>query len=102
MKNRYKVFRTQVLNEEQAKNLQKSENLYDFWKPIRSGLSTDVLVAPHSMNHMTHILKNLNIEFYEYIENVEKLIQEQKSTKSYQKYSGKINFDQYYSHDDVC
>ena len=51
---------------------------------------------------MIKILKNLNIEFYEYIENVEKLIQEQKSTKSYQKYSGKINFDQYYSHDDVC
>ena len=51
---------------------------------------------------MIQILKNLNIEFYEYIENVEKLIQEQKSTKSYQKYSGKINFDQYYSSDDVC
>ena len=81
--------------------LQKSENLYDFWRPIKSGLSTDVLVPPYLINHMMETLKKLKIEFSEFIENVETLIQSQKSSTD-RRYSGKISFDQYYSHDDVC
>ena len=101
-KNRYKVIRTQVLQQHQAEALRKYEVNYDFWKPIASGFSTDVLVPPHLMKEMRKILKDVNIEHSIVIEDVEELIkvQNQKS-RTYQGYNGKLNFNEYYSHDDV-
>merc|ERR1712156_767057 len=96
----YKVLRTQVLNQEQASALQKSEDFYDFWKPVKSGFSTDVLVPPFLMKRMEQILKISNIEHSIYIENVEDLIKNERSRTS-QGYTGKINFNEYYSHDDL-
>ena len=99
-KYRYKVIRTQVLNQTQALALQKSEDFYDFWKPIKSGLSTDVLVPPFMMKQMEEMLKQSNIEYSVYIENVEDLIKVKMSRNSLG-YTGKIKFSEYYSHDDV-
>ena len=100
-KNRYKVIRTQVLNQEQTVALQKFKDVYDYLKPVKSGFSTDVLVPPDFlMKQMEQILKQYNIEHTIVIENLEKLIESQKS-KTSQGYTGKINFDEYYSHFDV-
>ena len=88
------------MNQEQASALQKSEDFYDFWKPVKSGFSTDVLVPPFLMKQMEQILKQSNIEHSIYIENLANLIKTQKSRTS-QGYTGKINFNEYYSHDDV-
>ena len=100
--NRYKVIHTQVLKQEQALALKKVEDNYDFWKPIASGFSTDVLVPPSLMKQMKQILKDFNIDHSIVIEDVEKLIkvQNQKS-RTHRGYNGKINFKEYYSHDDV-
>ena len=97
---RYKVFRTQILTSEQAQALQKLENTFDFWRPINSGSRTDVLAPLHLTKYLQNIFHQHKIGHYEYIENVESLIQAE-TKKAYQKYDGKINFDQYYSHDDV-
>ena len=88
------------MNQEQASALQKSEDFFDFWKPVKSGFSTDVLVPPFLMKRMEQILKISNIEHSIYIENVEDLIKNERSRTS-QGYTGKINFNEYYSHDDV-
>lgn len=88
------------MNQEQASALQKSEDFFDFWKPVKSGFSTDVLVPPFLMKRMEQILKISNIEHSIYIENVEDLIRNERSRTS-QGYTGKINFNEYYSHDDV-
>ena len=90
------------MKQEQAVALKKSEDNYDFWKPIASGFSTDVLVPPSLMKQMKQILKEAKIEHSIIIEDVENLInvQDQKS-KTYLGYNGKINFNEYYSHDDV-
>merc|ERR1711963_460161 len=96
----YKVFRTQILTSEQAQALQKLENTFDFWKPINSGSRTDVLAPPHLTKYLQNIFHQHKIGHYEYIENVESVIQAE-TKKAFQKYDGKINFDQYYSHDDL-
>ena len=90
------------MKQEQAVALKKSEGNYDFWKPIASGFSTDVLVPPSLMKQMKQILKEAKIEHSIIIEDVENLInvQDQKS-KTYLGYNGKINFNEYYSHADV-
>ena len=97
---RYKVFRTQKLTSEQAQALQKLEDTFDFWTPINPGTHSDVLAPPYLTKYLQNIFHQHKIGHYEYIENVEGLIQSQ-TKKAYQKYDGKINFDQYYSHDDV-
>ena len=67
-----------------------------------TGFSTDVLVPPSLMKQMKQILKDFNIDHSIVIEDVEKLIkvQNQKS-RTHRGYNGKINFKEYYSHDDV-
>ena len=94
------MFRTQILTSEQAQALQKLENTFDFWKPINSGSRTDVLAPPHLTKYLQNIFHQHKIGHYEYIENVQSLIHAE-TKRAYQKYDGKINFDQYYSHDDV-
>ena len=90
------------MNQKQALALQKSEDNYDFWKPIKSGFSTDVLVPPLLMKQMQQILKESNIEYSIIIEDVGKLIKDQnQESKTYRGYNGKINFNEYYSHNDV-
>ena len=90
------------MNQKQALALKKSEDDYDFWRPIKSGFSTDVLIPPFLMKHMEQILKQYNIDHSIVIGNVQNLIKVQNSrTSEIQGYNGKINFNEYYSHDDV-
>jgi len=96
----YKVFRTQSLTPEQAQALQKLENTFDFWKPVNPGTHADILAPPHLTKYLQNIFHQHKIGHHEYIENVQSLIHAE-TKKAYQKYDGKINFDQYYSHDDL-
>ena len=100
-KNRYKVIRTDILNQKQALALRKSEKDFDFWRPIKSGFSTDVLIPPILMKHMEKILKQSTINHTIVIGNVQNLIKVQNSRTHQPGYTGKINFNEYYSHDDV-
>ena len=71
----------------------------DFWKPIRSGVSTDLMIQPNTLLYFSAKLQKLGIDFEEKISDVGALIQSQKLTK--EAYDGKISFDKYYSHSDV-
>lgn len=68
--NNYKLVRTSPLNFEQASKLQKLEDVYDFWRPARSGLSTDIMVGPQEQNYLYNLLENLGIEFVEIIKDI--------------------------------
>ena len=90
------------MNQKQALALRQSEDDYDFWRPIKSGFSTDILIPPFLMKDMEQILTQSNINHSIVIENVQNLIKVQNSRTSEQPgYTGKINFNEYYSHDDV-
>ena len=89
------------MNEKQALALRKSEDDYDFWRPIKSGFSTDVLISPSLMKSIKQTLKKSNINHSIVIENVQNLIKVQNSRTHQPGYTGKINFNEYYSHDDV-
>ena len=97
----HKLIRTNVLSFEQASKLQKLEEIYDFWRPARSGLSTDIMVGPLNQKYLYNLLSNLGVEFVEVINDIGTLIEEQKVKSLGKKYQGKISFDQYYPHDDV-
>ena len=52
----HKLIRTNVLSFEQASKLQKLEEVYDFWRPARSGLSTDIMVGPLNQKYLYNLL----------------------------------------------
>ncbi len=102
---RYTLIRTSPLSFEQALELRQWENDYDFWRPARSGLSTDIMVGPTQKLYLSHQLTRLGIQFAEVIPDLGKLIKSQQlaaeSKRSYGRGDGRINFDQYYSHDEL-
>ena len=53
------------------------------------------------MKSIKQTLKKSNINHSIVIENVQNLIQDQNSRTHRPGYTGKINFNEYYSHDDV-
>jgi len=97
----HKLIRTNVLSFEQASKLQTLEEVYDFWRPARSGLSTDIMVGPLNQKYLYNLLSNLGVEFVEVINDIGTLIEEQKVKSLGKNYQGKISFDQYYPHDDL-
>ena len=98
----YKLIRTNSLTFEQATELQKWKETYDFWRPARSGRSTDIMVGPGEHNYLISQLNNLGIVFIEVINDIGSLITSQKMNSLGKNYQGKISFDTYYSHDEVC
>ena len=54
---RYKLIRTNLLHNNQAIELQTWEEDFDFWKPARSGFSTDILVEPGQLETLSNQLK---------------------------------------------
>ena len=65
------------MNSEQALQLQKWEEEYDFWKPAISGFSADIMVEPEKHLDLSTKLKNHGIEFNEFINDLGELIQSQ-------------------------
>ena len=54
---RYKLIRTNLLHPNQAIELQNWEEDFDFWKPPKSGFSTDILVEPGQLETLSNQLK---------------------------------------------
>ena len=54
---RYKLIRTNLLHNNQAIELQNWEEDFDFWKPPKSGFSTDILVEPGQLETLSNQLK---------------------------------------------
>ena len=60
----HKLIRTNVLSFEQASKLQKLEEVYDFWRPARSGLSTDIMVGPLNQKYLYNLLVGFIYTFW--------------------------------------
>ena len=85
---------------DQAKSLHEFQDDYDFWTEIRSGVWTDVMVAPHEFLKFSQKMRKLGVDFSVINNDVGAMIDSQK-TRKHDRYNGKINFDQYYRHEDV-
>ena len=86
--------------------LQNLEDDFDFWRPIKSGLSTDIMFGPNQYDNLSDQLKNQEINFDIIMSDIGSLIKSQRietqnrhSSRNLQQ--GKITFDSYYSHNEV-
>jgi hypothetical protein len=98
--------RTKPLTSQQALYLQFLEDDFDFWQPIKSGLSTDIMFGPNQYDNLLNQLKNREINFDIIMSDIGSLIKSQRietqnrhSSRNLQQ--GKLTFDSYYSHNDV-
>ena len=99
---RYKLLRTQSLTSKQAFHLQSFEEGFDFWQPIRSGFSTDIMVGPNQYDFLSNQLKNQEIKFDIVMDDIGAIIKSQRiEAKKRNFQQGKISFDAYYSHKEV-
>ena len=99
---RYKLLRTQSLTSKQAFHLQSFEDDFDFWLPIKSGFSTDIMVGPNQYDFLSNQLKNQEIKFDIVVDDIGSIIKSQgieAHNRTLQQ--GKLSFDAYYSHKDV-
>ncbi|KAK5642766.1 hypothetical protein RI129_008933 [Pyrocoelia pectoralis] len=80
--NGYKVYRVIPKTFEQLVALRnlESEGLYDFWSEVRSlHEGVDVMVPPNLMKHFKNYLENFNLDAQVFIEDVQKLIDKERS-----------------------
>jgi len=72
---RYKVFRIHPKTDEQVADLKKfaSEDIdFDIWNEAKpTARSTDIMVPPHRIDHLTNFLKANEISYSTMIQNVE-------------------------------
>ena len=94
---RYKLLRTQSLTSKQAFHLQSFEDDFDFWLPIKSGFSTDIMVGPNQYDFLSNQLKNQEIELDIVMDDIGAIIEFQRLEAQNRKLQqGKISFDDYY------
>ena len=95
--------RTQSLTSKQAFHLQSFEDEFDFWQPIRSGFSTNIMVGPNQYDFLSNQLKTQDIKFEIVIDDIGPLIKSERieNEKNRNSQQGKISFDAYYSHNEV-
>ena len=107
---RYKLLRTQSLTSKQAFHIQSFEEGFDFWQPIRSGFSTDIMVGPNQYDFLSNQLKNQEIKFDIVMDDIGAIIESQRieaqnraQTRAQNRNlkQGEISFDDYYSHKEV-
>ena len=99
---RYKLLRTQSLTSKQAFHLQNFEDDFDFWQPIKSGFSTDIMIGPNQYDFLSNQLKNQEINFDIVMDDIGSIIKSQRiEPQNRNLQQGKISFDTYYSHDEV-
>ena len=89
------------MNSEQALQLQKWEEVYDFWKPAISGFSADIMVEPGKHLDLSTKLTNHGIEFNEFINDLGKLIRLENIGSLNRNMKRNLTFDAYYNHDEV-
>ena len=103
---RYKLLRTQSLTSKQAFHLQSFVEDFDFWQPIRSGFSTDIMVGPNQYDFLSNQLKNQAIKFDTVMDDLGAIIESQRieaqnRAQNRNLKQGKVLFDDYYSHKEV-
>lgn len=99
--NGHQVIRVQVENEEQAEflaKLQTVENL-DFWTNIRMKGPVDIRVAPTKSAALQSILTNMGFQHHVMIEDVQKLMDEEKAVTS--KRSPKLDWVSYHRIEEI-
>ena len=90
------------MTSKQAFHLQSFENDFDFWQPIKSGFSTDIMIGPNQYDFLSNHLKNQKINFDIVMDDIGSIIKSQRiETQNRNLQQGKISFDAYYSHDEV-
>ena len=103
---RYKLLRTQSLTSKQAFHLQSFEDNFDFWQPITSGFSTDIMVGPNQYVFLSNQLTNQEIKFDIVMDDIGAIIESQRieaqnRAQNRNLKQGDISFDDYYSHKEV-
>ena len=89
---RYKLLRTQSLTSKQAFHLQSFEDDFDYWQPIKSGFSTDIMVGPNQYGFLSNQLKNQEIKFDIVMDDIGAIIESQRLEAQKQKITTRKNF----------
>merc|ERR1711963_260525 len=101
----YQVLRTSELSKEAADSLRElmiTSNSLDFWKEPRTGRNVDINTPPELLESLKEMLANKGVEVSIMIDDVEKLIQENKPSGKAVKSEGKryaMDWDDYHDHD---
>ena len=77
------------------------ETNLDFWREASPGQSADVMVPTRLMETVTEWLKTHNIKFDVMVEDVQSLIEETKPKNTSSRSTGKIDWEDYYPHEDL-
>ena len=97
------VLRTQTLSVSKSQLLRDYhvETNLDFWREAAPGQSADVMVPTRMMKTVTDWLKTHNIQFEVMVEDVQSLIEETKPKNASSRSGGKMDWNDYYPHEDL-
>merc|ERR1711868_341995 len=97
------VLRTETLSVSKSQLLRDyhAETNLDFWREASPGQSADVMVPTRLMKTVTEWLNTHNIKFNVMVEDVQSLIEETKPKNSSSRTTGKIDWEDYYPHEDL-
>merc|ERR1712209_42582 len=99
----HSVLRTETLSVSKSQLLRDYhvETNLDFWREAAPGQSADVMVPTRMMKTVTDWLKTHNIQFEVMVEDVQSLIEETKPKNASSRSGGKMDWSDYYPHEDL-
>merc|ERR1712112_37576 len=99
----HSVLRTETLSVSKSQLLRDYhvETNLDFWREAAPGQSADVMVPTRMMKTVTDWLKTHNIQFEVMVEDVQSLIEETKPKNASSRSKGKMDWNDYYPHEDL-
>merc|ERR1711963_99527 len=99
----HSVLRTETLSVSKSQSLRDYhvETNLDFWREAAPGQSADVMVPTRMMKTVTDWLKTHNIQFEVMVEDVQSLIEETKPKNASSRSGGKMDWNDYYPHEDL-
>merc|ERR1711923_667149 len=99
----HSVLRTETLSVSKSQLLRDYhvETNLDFWREAAPGQSADVMVPTRLMKTVTEWLNTHNIKFDVMVEDVQSLIEETMPKNSSSRSAGKIDWEDYYPHEDL-
>jgi len=99
----HSVLRTETLSVSKSQLLRDYhvETNLDFWREAAPGQSADVMVPTRMMKTVTDWLKTHNIQFEVMVEDVQSLIEETKPKNASSRSGGKMDWNDYYPHEDL-
>jgi len=99
----HSVLRTETLSVTKSQLLRDYhvETNLDFWREASPGQSADIMVPTTLMETVTEWLKTHNIKFDVMVEDVQSLIEETQPKNTSSRSIGKIDWEDYYPHEDL-